>query len=170
MFCKASKENILILSILFTPSFSLSLSPPPPAPPPVWTKWRFCLWCFTLQTSVILPKPGRCTIAGLTVWWRSFSDRSSGKRDLFDCSGYSLVVLYFSSYYSCFIPRDLQLGGPFSCLGHLEQTLSTAVLCCSIPFFFFFFAVSSFTVVFIWVRACVCVKCLKVKNVLYHIF
>lgn len=57
----------------FPPSAWLSFSFCPVSP--VWTKWRFCLWCFTPQISVTRPKPGRCTTAGLTVWWRSSSDR-----------------------------------------------------------------------------------------------
>lgn len=131
-----------VVSILFTlSSLSLSLCPP------VWTKWRFCLWCFMQQTSVILPKPGRCTIAGLTVWWRSFSDRSSGKHVLFDCSGYSLVVLWFSSYYSCLIPwgRALIATWAFFLFGASGISLLSAVgLCYSVFFlssFQFYFCV-----------------------------
>lgn len=36
---------------------------------------RLCLCCYTRPTSVIQPRTGICTIAGLRHCWRSFSDR-----------------------------------------------------------------------------------------------
>lgn len=39
------------------------------------TNPRLCLCCYTRLTSVIQPKTGICTIAGLRHCWRSFSDR-----------------------------------------------------------------------------------------------
>lgn len=61
-----------------------------------------------------------------------------GKHDLFDCSGYSLVILWFTSYYSCLIPRVPRLIATwaFFLFGTSETSLlSTAVLCYSVSLF-----------------------------------
>lgn len=79
-----------------------------------------------------------------------------GKHDLFDCSGYSLVILWFTSYYSCLIPRVQRLIATwaFFLFGTSEiSLLSTAVLCYSVSLFL---SLHFYCCVDMCARVCVC--------------